>query len=236
MEASRSRRPFARVGRSRLALRLVSKAVLLAALAGALLFAAAGSWRYWEAWLYLGILVGPPLAANLSFLARDLAFLERRLRWREKDRRQKLNRAAMGALVMLGRVLAGLDHRYQWSQVPAALVLAAAAVMLGAFALQFRVFQANRYAAATVEVEADQQVIVSGPYAAVRHPMYLSALLLFLFTPLTLASYWAVPPFLLASAGIVLRTRNEEATLCRELPGYAEYCRKVPWRLAPGLW
>jgi protein-S-isoprenylcysteine O-methyltransferase Ste14 len=224
------------IERSTLALRLTSKAALLAAFVGALLFAAAGSWRYWEAWLYLGILVGPPLVSNLYLLARDPAFLERRLRWREKDRRQRLNRAAMGALVMLGRVLAGLDHRYGWSEAPAALAVAAAAVMLAAFALQFRVFQENRYAAATVEVETGQQLISSGPYAAVRHPMYLSALLLFLFAPLTLGSYWAAPPFLLAAAGIVLRIRSEEATLSRELPGYAKYCRKVPWRLAPGVW
>lgn len=236
MLESRPPRPPAPIERGRLALRLVSKAVFLTALVGVLLFVAAGSWRYWEAWLYLAVLVGPPLASNLYLLARDPAFLERRLRWREKDRQQRANRAAMGALVMLGRVLAGLDHRYGWSEAPAALALAAAVVMLAAFALQFRVFQENRYAAATVEVQTGQQLISSGPYAAVRHPMYLSALLLFLFTPLALGSYWAMPPFLLAAAGIVLRTRSEEAILSRELPGYAEYCQRVPWRLAPGVW
>jgi protein-S-isoprenylcysteine O-methyltransferase Ste14 len=98
------------------------------------------------------------------------------------------------------------------------------------------VFRENRYAASTVGVEAGQPVVSSGPYAVVRHPMYLGVLLILLWTPVALGSYWALPAFLLFPVGLALRIRDEESVLLRGLPGYREYCLKVRWRLIPGLW
>jgi protein-S-isoprenylcysteine O-methyltransferase Ste14 len=186
--------------------------------------------------LYCGLLLVARLLTGLYFLHRAPALLRRRLKWREKERPQWVSRSITGALVLLGRVIAGLDHRYGWSQMPLPLVLAAGVGLLGVFALQFQVFRENEFAATTVEVEEEQRVISSGPYAIVRHPMYLSALLLFAFSPLTLGSSWAVLAFLPAPISLVLRLRNEEAVLTRDLPGYEEYCQRVRWRLLPGLW
>jgi protein-S-isoprenylcysteine O-methyltransferase Ste14 len=224
------------MGRGRLAVLVLLRVVLLVPLIGGLLLVPAGSWGYWEAWVYCGIFFVPTLVISLYFLARDPAFLERRMKWREKERRQQVGQSIMSLLYIISILIPGFDYRYGWSKMPVALVLAADAVILGGFLLVLRVFQENRYAASTVEVEAGQQVISSGPYAVVRHPMYLGALLMFLFTPLALGSYWALLAALPLTGGLVLRIRNEEAVLRRELPGYAEYCRKVRWRLIPRAW
>jgi protein-S-isoprenylcysteine O-methyltransferase Ste14 len=133
-------------------------------------------------------------------------------------------------------VVPAIDRRLDWSSVPWWLVLVGdAGVMLG-YAAIFAVVRANSYAAATVRVEKDQPVISTGPYAIVRHPMYSGALLFLGLIPLALCSYWglllAVPTF----AGLAWRAADEERVLIRDLPGYADYCRKVRWRLVPGIW
>lgn len=236
MEATRAAGSSPQTGQARLALGLASRATISALLVGGMLLLLAGSWGYWEAGWYCGVLLTARLATGLHFLRRKPALLRRRLKLRERERQQWVSRSATGVCVLLGRVLAGLDYRYGWSQAPAAVVVMAGVGMLGVFALQFRVFRENEFAATTIEVEEGQRVISSGPYAFVRHPMYLSALLLFAFSPLALGSYWAALAFLPAPVGLVLRLRNEEAVLLRDLPGYGEYCRRVRWRLFPGVW
>ncbi len=221
---------------ARLAALVVLQIVLLALVTGGLLFLPAGSWRYWEAWAYLAVTFVPTVAVSFSLLVRDPEFLKRRMKWREREGRQPLDRILITVLYFAVFVISGLDHRHGWSRVPAALVILGDAAVLGAYLAVFRVFEENRYAASTIEVEAGQQVISSGPYAVVRHPMYLAALPLLVFTPLALGSYWAllaVPPMIV---GLVIRIRDEEALLRRALPGYEEYRRKVRWRLLPGIW
>lgn len=120
--------------------------------------------------------------------------------------------------------------------MPVALVLITNAIVLVSYLLIFLVFRENRYAASTVEIEPGQSVISTGPYALVRHPMYSAAMLMLLFTPLALGSYWALLAFVPLTLLIIPRLRNEEALLLRELPGYDEYCRKVRWRLIPRVW
>jgi protein-S-isoprenylcysteine O-methyltransferase Ste14 len=158
------------------------------------------------------------------------------MKWREKETQQRVSQDVMRLLLIVGLLISGFDHRYGWSEVPVALVLVADAIVLGGFLLVFRVSLENRFAGSTVEVEARQQVVSSGAYGVVRHPMYLGALLVLLSTPFALGSYWAVLVFLPFPVGIVLRLRTEEAVLLRELPGYEEYCRRVRWRIMPRVW
>jgi len=200
------------------------------------LFVPAGSLAYWQGWLYLVVLFVPLAFVGRYFLKRDPGFLERRFRMREKEIVQKRIQAVTGIIFFVGFLIPGLDYRYGWSQVPVGLVLAAdLAVFLG-YLLIFLVFRENSYAARTVEVEAGQRVVATGPYALVRHPMYLGVTVMFLATPLALGSWWALPVFLLLPPFLVLRIRNEEEVLVRELPGYPEYSRKVRYRLIPRVW
>ena len=200
------------------------------------LFVPAGSLAYWQGWLYLVVLFVPLAIVGNYFLKRDPGFLERRFRMREKEIVQKRIQAVTGIIFFVGFLIPGLDYRYGWSQVPVAVVLAAdIAVFLG-YLLIFLVFRENSFAARTVQVEAGQRVVSTGPYAVIRHPMYLGVIVMFLATPLALGSWWALPVFLLLPVVLVFRIRNEEEVLLRDLAGYDEYCRKVRYRLIPRIW
>ncbi|MTV48190.1 hypothetical protein GJ688_04225 [Heliobacillus mobilis] len=139
-------------------------------------------------------------------------------------------------LVVIGILIPGFDYRYHLSIVPVWLVIFSNLIVLLGYALIFWVFKVNRYASATIRTEAEQTVILSGPYAVVRHPMYTGGLLILLFTPMALGSYWALIPFAASIPVIVLRALNEEDVLLRELPGYREYCSKTRYRLLPMVW
>jgi protein-S-isoprenylcysteine O-methyltransferase Ste14 len=200
------------------------------------LFVPAGSLGYWQAWLYLAVLFVPLLFVVTYFLRRDPAFLARRMGFREKEAVQRRVQALGGLVFGAGFLIPGLDFRFGWSQVPVPVVLAAdVAVFLG-YLLIFLVFRENSYAARTVQVESGQRVVSTGPYAVIRHPMYLGVIIMYLATPLALGSWWALPVFLLLPVVLVVRIRNEEKVLLRDLAGYDEYCRKVRYRLIPRIW
>ncbi|MGA3091862.1 MAG: isoprenylcysteine carboxylmethyltransferase family protein [Terriglobales bacterium] len=137
---------------------------------------------------------------------------------------------------LIGYLLPGLDHRFGWSHLPLWLTILSQAFVLAGFLMIFWVLKANSFAAATIRVEPDQKVISSGPYRIVRHPMYLGASVMFLFAPLALGSYFALPVFALFIPIIVFRLLNEERILRQELPGYNEYCLHTRFRLVPYLW
>jgi len=203
---------------------------------GAVFFWPAGTLRYWQAWAYMAILLLPMLGVLVYFLHKDPTVLERRMRTKEKESRQKLI-LLLGWPSFLGAfVLPGFDRRYGWSAVPPALVIAADAVVLAAYLLFFLVLRENRFAGRTVEVEGGQHVISTGPYSILRHPMYAAILPIYLFTPLALGSFWAVLPALLMPVVLVARIFDEERVLSRELEGYREYMGRVRHRLIPGVW
>ena len=170
---------------------------------------------------------------------RDPALLERRMRGgpgaeREPAQKRIMRLISLAFVALL--VVPALDHRYGWSDVPVPLVLAGGALVAVGFYWIFLVYQANTFAAATVDVVADQKVISTGPYAIVRHPMYASALLYLLGTPLALGSYWGFLPIAALIPLLIWRILDEERLLRERLPGYREYRQTVRYRLVPGIW
>ncbi len=199
-------------------------------------FLPAGTLDYWQAWAYMAIVFVPASLVILYFLNKDPEFLERRMRTREKEAKQQLVVKLAGALFLIGFLIPGLDRRFGWSSVPPGLVIAADAAVLLSYFLVFLVFRENSYAGRTVEVEKGQKVISTGPYSAIRHPMYLGMITMYVATPIALGSYVALPVFLLIVPPMILRILNEEEVLRRELAGYAEYCGKIRYRLIPFVW
>lgn len=206
-----------------------------AALLGALL-AISGTAGYWQAWAACGTILLMLLIIGTYFLRRDPDFLLHRLQFREKEPAQKRVVRSYSLIFLVALLLPALDVRFGWSSVPAWVCVLALAVFLAAYVFVLSVFKANRYASRIVEVQPGQQVIDTGPYAIVRHPMYAAQLVMFPAFMLALGSWWAA----LLSAGIVFplasRIRNEEAVLRRDLPGYQAYCDRTRYRLFPYVW
>lgn len=222
--------------RSEIGRRIVLIYVVAVALVGLILFGMAGTLDYWQAWMYMGTLFIPALFVLAYFLHRDPEFLERRMRTKEKEARQKLVIKVATAAFIIGFLIPGLDQRFGWTQVPAEVSVGADALVFLGYALIFLVFRANSYAGRTVQVDKGQKVISTGPYAIVRHPMYVGTLAMYLATPIALGSLAAAPFFLVLVPAIVLRILNEEEVLRRDLPGYPEYCKKTRYRLVPLVW
>jgi len=203
------------------------------------IFVPAWSLRYWQGWLYwltFGLLC---LVLGLYFVRHDPALVARRMKagpQAEKEPRQKLILWFASLMLIALYVVCGLDHRFGWSSVPLWLVLIANALVLIGFYGFYVTFRENAYAASTVTVEIAQPVISTGPYAVMRHPMYTAAIILFVATPVALASWLGLAPAALLAALIVWRLIGEEAYLDRHLSGYIEYRHRVRARLVPGVW
>ena len=203
----------------------------------AMFFLPAGTFRYWQAWVWLGVVIVPMLGVLVYLLRRDPGLLERRMRTREREKKQSLMVKLSLIWFGIAYLIPGLDRRFGWSHVPVGLVIAADVLVLLGYLLCIMVLRENSYASRVVEVEKGQKVIDTGPYAVVRHPFYVGSIILYLFTPLALGSYWAVIPIpLIILILLLLRIPNEEQVLLRELPGYAGYMQKVKYRLLPGVW
>ena len=205
-------------------------------LVGLLLFLPAGTFAYWQAWLLLGVLFVPMFFAGLIMLRRSPELLRKRLSAREEQMEQKSVLLLSGLMFLAAFLLAGLDRRFHWSLLPRAVSWTAAVIFLLAYALYAEVLRENVYLSRTVEVQEGQTVIDTGLYGLVRHPMYTSTVFLFLSMPLILGSLPAFAVMLLYIPIIVKRIRNEEAVLAEGLPGYADYMRRVKYRLVPHLW
>jgi len=205
-------------------------------LVGVLLFWPAGGFDYPNGWLFLILLFVPMLILGIVLLIRSPELLGKRLGVKEKESTQKGVVAAAGLLFVCGFVVAGLDHRFGWSRLPLGVVIAASVVLLISYGLYAEVMRENAYLSRTVEVQKGQRVIDSGLYGIVRHPMYAATVGLFLSIPLVLGSLPALACFAPYVIVIAIRIRSEERVLEQGLEGYADYKKRVKYRLIPFLW
>ena len=205
-------------------------------LVGLPLFLSAGSFVYWNAWLFMGILFIPMFIAGIILMKKNPYLLEKRLDVKEKQSQQKTVIALSGIMFLSGFIVAGLDYRFQWIKLPNWLVIVGAVIFLIAYGLYAEVLRENTYLSRTIEVQENQKVIDTGLYGIVRHPMYAVTLVLFLSMPIVLGSVIAFIIFLTYPFIIAGRIKNEEKVLEEGLAGYKEYKQKVKYRLVPFIW
>ena len=216
--------------------RLLLRFFLGLVVSGVVLFGSAGSLHYWQAWAYLTTLFVVGAYASVYLYKHDPRLVELRLQTKEKVPEQK-RIMKFGKVVFLAvSFVPGLDHYFGWSHVPLWLTVISLAAVLAGYLLALWVMMVNRFASRLIEVQPNQQVISSGPYRIVRHPMYLGAVIMFVFSSLALGSYWALPAFAATIPFYVFRLLNEEKVLFKELPGYAEYCLQTRFHLIPYVW
>ena len=203
---------------------------------GALLFLPAGSFDYWQGWVFMAVLFTPVLFVVSYLVRHDPALMERRLKFKEKLKSERKILTIGNFFFFIGFLIPGLDFRFGWSQVPVWLVIVSDVVIFIGYMLVFWVFRVNSYTSRIVEVMKGQKVISTGPYAYVRHPMYSGALLMFLFISTALGSYYAMIVMIPIIAILIYRIFDEEKLLLKDLKGYKEYYEKVKYRLIPGVW
>ena len=224
---------------SNLHVRAAGKLLQLPVMLALFVFLPAWTVDFWEGWLFSAVFGLGSVAMTVYLAVTDPALLERRMNagpGAEQDRTQKAIVAGLMLASAALPVLSALDNRFGWSTVPASIVILGNALIVLSFAGFILVFRANTYGAATIQVAEGQRVISTGPYAVVRHPMYSFALLMMLGMPPALGSWWGLLMVVPAIAAIVARLLDEEQFLSRNLDGYADYIRKVRYRLVPGVY
>ena len=223
----------------KLALQTIASGVFGLALFAVTLFWPAGTFHYWQAWVFIAVFMATTMVPSIYLAVRDPAALQRRLHGgptAETRIVQKIIIWAVTGSAFAAFVLSALDHRFGWSSVPTAVViLGNVLVAVGLVLAQAVVFQ-NSFAGASIQVEDDQPLVSTGLYGLVRHPMYFGAVLMFFGTPLALGSYWALLVSIVSIPIFGARIADEEKMLRAELDGYDEYMQKVPYRLLPYVW
>lgn len=205
-------------------------------LVGLLLFLPAGTLRYPNGWLLMGLLFLPMFIAGVVMMLRDPALLEKRLNAKEREGEQKEIIRQSGVMFIAAFILAGLNFRFDWLKLPGWVVHAAAVLFLLAYLMWGEVLLENAFLSRTIEVQQGQIVVDSGLYGIVRHPMYAASLLLFLSMPLVLGSIFSFLVMLAYPPLIIRRIHGEERLLKKELPGYEDYMERVKYRLIPFVW
>lgn len=203
---------------------------------GILIFLPAGTLNYWNAWLFMGILFVPMFFAGVVMMFKNPELLKKRLNAKERQAEQSLVIKLSGLMFILGFVIAGFNFRFEWIMMPDWVSWAAAALFLVSYLLYAEVLRENTYLSRTVEVQQGQKVIDTGLYGIVRHPMYSATIILFLSMPVVLGSVLSFAVFLAYPIIIAKRIRNEEDVLEKGLDGYAEYKKKVKYKIIPFVW
>ena len=206
---------------------------------GLFLFAPAWTFDYWQAWVYIGVFAISAALITAYLWKKDPKLLERRVNAgpvAEKEKYQKLIQLFASVVFIGMMIFPSLDHRFSWSSVPVSIVIIGDVFVALGFFIVFIVFKANTFTSATIEVATEQKVISTGPYAIVRHPMYVGGLVMLFGTPVALGSWWGLIIFVPMTFVIVFRLLDEEKFLRMNLSGYNEYCEKVFYRLLPLIW
>ena len=201
-----------------------------------LLFIPAGTLNYLNAWLFIGILFIPMFMVGIILMIKNPDLLSKRLNSKEKESEQGILLMVCGVMFISGFVVSGLNYRFEWIILPKMIVFIATSIFLFGYLLYAEVLRENMYLSRIIEVQENQKVIDIGLYGIVRHPMYVSTILLFLSIPLVLGSLVSFLIFLAYPVIIVKRIRNEEQVLERGLEGYSEYKNKVKYKLIPFIW
>ena len=201
-----------------------------------LLFVPAGTLDYWQAWLFIAVLFGPMLVMGVVLMCRNPELLRKRLSAKEREGEQKSVVLMSSLLFVAVFVTAGLNHRFGWWPLPNGVVIAAAITFFLGYVMYAEVMRENVWLSRTVEVQEQQQVIDTGLYGIVRHPMYTATLILFLAMPLILASPCSFLLMLLYIPLVIMRIHNEETILAQSLPGYCDYMNRTAYRLIPWVW
>jgi protein-S-isoprenylcysteine O-methyltransferase Ste14 len=217
--------------------RMTVRMALLLLLTVAMVFGPAGSFRFWQGWVWIGVSIPIIVLYFVHLYRHDPELLKRRLKAREQRREQRIFQMIGAPLWLVTLLLPGFDYRFGWSArwggVPALATGVAYVVVLASWGLIFEVMKTNTFAATIIQVEPGQKVITDGPYRVVRHPMYSGFALMIVAAPLTLGSYVSLAPAVLLVPLLVFRLLDEERLLRTDLAGYADYCERVRWRLAP---
>ena len=213
--------------------------VALAIVMGLLLFFPAGTIHYWQAWVYLSIFMSASFLTTLYLMKKDPALLKRRMRGGPTAEKQGTQKVIMlcisiGFIALL--LVSALDHRFEWSAMPLFAVIVGDVLVAIGFYFIFLVYKENTFTSATIEVAEGQKVISTGPYSIVRHPMYASALLYLVGTPVALDSFWGLLALVAMMPFLIWRLYDEERFLAENLPGYTEYQKTVRYRLVPLVW
>ncbi len=220
----------------KLFLQAVSKFIIGLLLLGLFIFLPAGTLRFTGGWLFLGLLFVPMVFLGVFLFIKAPELLKKRLNNKEKESAQKGVTAFSALIFVAGFILAGLDFRFGWTNVPTWAVIVAAIVFLISYALYAEVMRENAYLSRTIEIQEDQKVIDTGLYGIVRHPMYAVTVFLFLSVPIILGSWISFAVFVFYPVLLVVRILNEEKVLEAGLDGYADYKKKVKYRLIPFVW
>jgi len=203
---------------------------------GLLLFIPANTLKYWNGWLFMGLLFIPMFVAGIIMMIKSPDLLRKRLNAKEKEKEQKQVLLFSGLMFLIGFIIAGLNYRYKWIIMPNYVVVVSSIIFILAYILYAEVLRENTYLSRTIEVQENQKVVDTGLYGIVRHPMYAVTILLFLSMPLILGSIISFAIFLIYPYIISKRIKNEEEVLERELVGYSDYKKKVKYKVIPFIW
>lgn len=214
----------------------IFKFLLGVILIGVLIFLPAGTFNYLNGWIFMGILFIPMFIVGIIMMIKNPTLLKSRLESREKQKEQSIVIKLSGLMFIVGFIIAGLDYRYNWFNLPKIVTYISIGIFLIAYLLWAEVLRENTYLSRTIKVEENQKVVDKGLYSIVRHPMYFATLLLFLSMPLVLGSLISFFVFLIYPILIIVRIINEEKILEKELDGYVQYKQKVKYRLIPFIW
>ena len=214
----------------------IAKFLLGVVLVGVLLFLPAGTFSFFNGWLFMGVLFIPMFFAGIVMMLKNPTLLKSRLVAKEKQQEQSLVVKLSGLMFLAGFIVAGLGVRFNWYILPTPVVIVATFLFLIAYLIYAEVLRENTYLSRTIEVQENQKVIDTGLYGIVRHPMYSATLLLFLSMPIVLGSVYSFLIFLAYPFIIAKRIKAEEEFLEKELSGYSEYKKKVKYRLIPFIW